>query len=808
MSKRANDNTGKALFVLLLLSLWVTTGCNTTKNLKDGQYLLRQNSIKLKYQQNITRKGELKDNIQKVIDQKPNHYFLGMFPVKLWLYNMNPKKYEKDTINFQLKSNTVERPIIFDSSLMRRSAQNIKSYLYNQGYFYAQVKDTVKFKKKKAYITYDIKTGFSYLINKVDFSSGVADSAIKQFIDDTKDESFLQKGSDFSFSLFESERSRITSVLRDKGYFKFSQENILFELDTANKALLRGADNPFESAINFIALQKNAKRPTTDIKVIISKEDEPDAYKRYVISKVEMYPDYKSRSDLRDSTMIRKEYGRIAFKYHDYYVHEKVLQKHIYLTPGKYYSQTDYDNTITKLNELGIFQFLRVSFREDTSLGNRFLICRIEANKNQKHTLATNYEVSNGTNYLFGTSLTETFRDINVAKGANLLTITANGGIELPPDTGNHYFKNLFIQTKYYGLNASLDFPKFIAPISASKFSTTNLPHTIISIGTNLIDRVDYFTLVNDNLNFKYNWRETPTKTWDFSPAFINIIRLPKESDSFKARLDQNEFLRNSYKENFIEGENLSFTFSNQERKHGQNYSYLSAGVEEAGALLSAVNGVGASLNDLFRIKYAQYTKFDLDAKHYFSRPHSTFVLRFNAGVGLPYGQSSALPYIKQYYAGGPYSLRGWRIRSLGPGSSNDSSVLNNSIYIDRTGDIKLEFNSEFRFDIVQLFAGFIKLNGAFFADAGNIWLARKDPGFPGGEFKFSTLGQDVATDVGAGARFDIASFITLRFDLAFPIKKPYVFENSGWVVNQINFGDPTWRSNNLVLNIAIGYPF
>ncbi|MBS1690511.1 MAG: BamA/TamA family outer membrane protein, partial [Bacteroidetes bacterium] len=332
--------------------------------------------------------------------------------------------------------------------------------------------------------------------------------------------------------------------------------------------------------------------------------------------------------------------------------------------------------------------------------------------------------------------------------------------------------------------------------------------HTIISIGTNLIDRVDYFTLVNDNLNFKYNWRETPTKTWDFSPAFINIIRLPKESDSFKARLDQNEFLRNSYKENFIEGENLSFTFSNQEKKHGQNYSYLSASVEEAGALLSAINGVGTSLNDLFQIKYAQYTKFDLDAKHYFSMQHAVFVLRFNAGVGLPYGQSTALPYIKQYYAGGPYSLRGWRIRSLGPGSSNDSSVLNNSIYIDRTGDIKLEFNSEFRFDIVQLFAGFIKLNGAFFADAGNIWLARKDAGFPGGEFKFSTLGQDVATDVGAGARFDIASFITLRFDLAFPIKKPYVFENNGWVVNQINFGDPTWRANNLVLNIAIGYPF
>ena len=808
MSNKVTDNKGRALFVLLLLSLWVTTGCHTTKTLAPGQYLLRQNSIRLKYEQNVTRKGELKDNIQKVIVQKPNNYFLGIFPIKLWLYNLNPRKYEKDTINFQLKSHTVERPIVFDSSMMRRSAQNIKNYLYNQGYFYAQVNDTVKFRKKKAYISYNIKTGFAYIINNVDFASSVKDSAIRHFIADTKDQTYLQKGADFSFSLFESERSRITSVLRDHGYFKFSQDNILFQMDTVSKTLLRGADNPFESAVNFIAQQKAHRRPTTDIQIIISKEDEPDAYKRYVISKVEIYPDYASRKDLQDSTMITKSVGGMTFKYHDYYVHDKVLQKHIYLTPGKYYSQTDYDNTITKLNELGIFQFLRVTFREDTTNGENLLTCRIEANKAQKHTLATNYEVSNGTNYLFGTSLTETFRDINIAKGANLLTITANGGIELPPDTGNHYFKNLFIQTKYYGLNASLDFPKFIAPIAANRFSSVNLPHTIVSVGTNLIDRVNYFTLITDNLNFKYDWHETPTKTWDLSPAFINIIRLPNESDSFKARLDQNEFLRNSYKENFIEGENLSFTFSDQDKKHGRNYSFVNAGVEEAGALLSAINGVGASLNDLFKIKYAQYTKFDLDAKHYFSMQRAVFVLRFNAGIGIPYGQSTALPYIKQYYAGGPYTMRGWRIRSLGPGSSNDSSVLNSTEYIDRTGDIKMEFNSELRFDIAQLFAGFIKLNGALFADAGNIWLARKDPGFPGGEFRFSTLGQDVATDIGAGARFDIASFVTLRFDLAFPVKKPYVFQNNGWVFDQINFGDPTWRANNLVLSVAVGYPF
>lgn len=150
--------------------------------------------------------------------------------------------------------------------------------------------------------------------------------------------------------------------------------------------------------------------------------------------------------------------------------------------------------------------------------------------------------------------------------------------------------------------------------------------------------------------------------------------------------------------------------------------------------------------------------------------------------------------------------MRGWRIRTLGPGSYYDSTKQVD--YIDLTGDIKLEMNAEYRINIAQLFSGAIKMNGAAFADAGNIWLAKPDKSYPGGEFQFSTLGQDIAADVGAGLRFDVASFLTFRLDLAMPVKKPYVSTNSGWVFNQIDFKDPTWRTNNLIFNFAIGYPF
>ena len=175
--------------------------------------------------------------------------------------------------------------------------------------------------------------------------------------------------------------------------------------------------------------------------------------------------------------------------------------------------------------------------------------------------------------------------------------------------------------------------------------------------------------------------------------------------------------------------------------------------------------------------------------------------------MGLPYGQSSTLPYIKQYFAGGPYSLRGWRIRTLGPGSYYDSKTdtLNQ---IDRTGDIKLELNGEYRFPITPLFAGAVKMNGAVFADAGNIWLSKSDSSYRGGELSMRSLGQDIAADMGVGARFDIASFLTFRLDLAVPVKKPYIHSNSGWVFDQVDFSNPSWRANNLILNISIGYPF
>ena len=799
---RRNGNATINQFVLLLMAVLLVYGCGSTRHLPEGKYLLRKNVIDLKSDNVVYNKGEIKDNLLHLAVQKINDKTIGL-PLKLWLYNLQYKKLHNkpDTALSKL----VEKPVLYDSSTLAKSTMNMRNYLFNLGYFYARVKDTVVIKHKKATVNYKINMGYNFLINKVSYSiddSGIANIVLKDSVN-----THLNKNKVYSLGLIDEERSRIAALVRSKGYYNFNQDNIRFELDTMDKTFLKDVENPLENAINFISATKASRKPTTDIIVYITaKKDYANLH--YKLGKITVYPDYAGAADLQDSGMITEEINGVEFKYHERFVSPKVLAARIFFHTGKTYSQEDYDKTIAKLNELGVFQYIRMPLAENNT--DSILTCNIFLNRNKKLDFGATVETSSGSTYQLGSSAAVSFRNKNFEKGANLLTLSLNGGVELSyeDNQGKSFFDHFGLLTEYYGVNASLDMPKFLAPVPSSLFDNSNLPHTIFTGGTNVIDRVQYFTLINTSAAFKYSWRQSREITWEFTPAFINIIRLPRETDTFKSDLNNNAFLKDSYKQDFIEGENITFLYNNMERRGGKNYFRLKMSIEEAGGLLGGLNSLGYALNDLFKIQYAQYVKYDIDAQRFINLKHSLFALRFFGGLGIPYGQSTVLPYIKQYFVGGPYSLRGWPIRSLGPGSYYDPAQAGNSNTLDRTGDIKLEFNAEYRFPVAPLFAGAVKFNGAFFTDMGNIWLAKKDTAYSGGQFAFNTLGQDIAMDIGAGARFEIASFLTLRLDVAIPVKKPYVLNNDGWVWKQIEFADPTWRANNVVVNLSIGYPF
>ncbi|RYE18545.1 MAG: hypothetical protein EOP51_21760, partial [Sphingobacteriales bacterium] len=630
MAQRRN---GFVFIVACTLLLIAAVGCNSTKHLKEGQHILRSNSVKLKSDKSITQKGELKDNIEGLIVQKPNTYFLGVFPYKLWLYNNRFEKYQRDTNNFQVKSKTVEPPVIYDSASKEKSAINIKGYLFQQGYFYSQVSDTTRFRGKRAYVTYKVTTKTNYLINEV--TTDIPDSAIAQIVRDNVSETRLKKKTEFSYPLLQEEQSRITSVMRDYGYYKFSNDNVTFVLDTLEDNYVRDVENPFETTLNLLSFQKRSKKPTLNIRIILRADEDPKAFQKYAINRVRVFPDFVGREDTRDSSMVEKTLGGLTFRYHDYYVHEKVLLSHIFMEPDKYYSQSNYDQTISKLNELGIFQTSRIILSDDTTRndGANWLNCTIILTPGKKLDVNTNLEGSTGSTYAAGSAATISFRNRNLGRGANLITLTLSGGIELRNDSSATRFIDKFkLLTRSAGFNTSLDMPKFVVPFGIKNFSKRTTPRTVFGAGINVLDRVTYFNLINTSASITYKWKETKTKSWEVSPMFINDIRLPYISDTFKQRLAENSFLRNTYKQTFIEGESIAFIFSDKDKRFGRNYSYLRLAFEEAGGIMKGLTSVfGSNSTD-----FSQYVKFDFDAEHFFTLPSSMFAFRFYGGIGKP----------------------------------------------------------------------------------------------------------------------------------------------------------------------------
>ncbi len=801
-------SNGWRLLLLLLAAVGLLQSCSSTRYLPEGAYLLRSNQVKLYAPPEVKEKATLTDNLSSLIAQKPNKRFLGI-PIQLYLYNLRHQKYQEDTANYQLQSGTAEKPVIFDSSLVRRSVQNMRAYLFNAGFFYAQVRDTVTLKSRKARVAYRIETGPVYHIDSVSFD--VDDSLVRSFVRYDSAASLLREGALFNMQLLESERDRLTANMRNLGYYRFTNENISFEIDTffRRAALLKDtAPTP-----GFVADSVRAVRDgRLAVRVVVQRGDDAAAYKRYQIGRILVFPDFRDRSDYTNPALLGKRLNDIVFRYHDYWLKEEVIYRNIFLDSGSLFSQRAYDQTITQLNDLGVFQYVRIGLQEDTSIPDRNVLnCGIFMNPTLRYDFNTNFEVSSASTYTAGTAVSFGIRNRNVFRSANQLSITATTGIELIYDErrSNDFFRKFFTQSRNLGINTSLTVPRFLVPFRLNRLSKNFLPRTVFSLGSNLLDRANYFTLNNTAASLTYRWRQTPTQIWELTPLFVNIFRLPSISGDFQQRLDTNTFLANSYRNVTIVGENLAFTFSNNEQKKGRDYTYARFSVEESGGLLYGAAAVtSGELRTRMLDNAASYVRLDADLRHFLSWGRKVLAMRLAAGVGLPYGNNNSLPYAKQYFGGGAYSIRGWRVRTLGPGAYYAPDTGQASSYlIDRTGDIRIETSAELRFDLFRLFSGGVKFAGATFADAGNVWLARPNASYPGGEFRFSQLYQDIAASVGAGLRLNFGDFIILRVDGAVPVKKPYL-PNGGWVFKDIRLADPTWRANNLVLSFAIGYPF
>ncbi|HEY0274316.1 MAG TPA: BamA/TamA family outer membrane protein, partial [Chitinophaga sp.] len=472
-----------------------------------------------------------------------------------------------------------------------------------------------------------------------------------------------------------------------------------------------------------------------------------------------------------------------------------VFDRIMMLEPDSLYRLRKHDATLQRLVSLGTFKFIKAQFRpysRDSSLLNATFFLT----PYPKHSLQFELRGTSKSNNFVGSEIAVSTKNRNWLHSATLLELNLSGGFEVQ-NGGQNIGKNS------YTLKGELaaTFPRFITPFRLNPV-TPFVPRTRISAAYELWSQQDLYKLNSFNLQAQYIWKQSRYVSHTLSPISITFVLPTDTTAAYDSIIHYDPSQRAALEKQFILGSNYTFTYNNQNDKRVHGF-YFSANADIAGNLagLFLKKNQGDTAKAILGVPIAQYVRFQVDGRYYWRLSRNvTWVNRVFAGYGLPYGNSRQLPFIKQYFTGGSNSLRAFRARTLGPGSYRLPDSISRYI-ANESGDIKLELNSELRMHLVSI------LNAALFVDAGNIWNQKYIPDQPGSEFHLSNVPAQTAVGAGVGLRVD-ASIVVVRLDLGIPLRKPWLDPGQRWVFNQIDFGDGAWRKENMVLNIAIGYPF
>ncbi|MDW7692694.1 BamA/TamA family outer membrane protein [Flammeovirgaceae bacterium SG7u.111] len=717
--------------------------------------------------------------LREELTPTPNLKILGSRPLA-WLYNILPEPKKKNSfVNF-LKEKIGSKPVLLENITPGRVKLNLERKLYNNGYLLNKASFEIVEKEKTGKVVYTVELKRPYFFNEIHYPSD--STSITEEISLTQQGTTLLKGQQFNMDALSEELIRIEKLIKDKGYYYFNADFMHYKVDTtvgnnhlANVYLSLKKDVP-EQAKEIYTLGDTYVNPEYQLNEI--NEDTIEA--SYSIDTLQL----GSYKYIRKSDMFRPE----------------IILDNVFLEKGSIYKRSEHTRTIDRLNGLQTFSFVNVRFAQPDSSNNMDTYIMLVPQKSKS--LSAELGLVAKSNSFAGPGLQLNYRSRNLMGGGEMLNLGFGSSFE------TQYGGNVEDNVNSIGLNftASLTIPRFITPFKITSLSKNYVPNTQIKASLERLIRTNLFSMTSFTTSFGYRWRETITTTHEFNPLSISSVVLGETTDKFRELLEENPLLKRTYEEQFIIGSNYVYNYTNQLEKNSGTSFFFEGRIDLSGNLLymvqSAISDTEPSPNNPFSIfgtPYSQFVKLSVDPRYYFSiNERNKLVTRLFAGVAAPIGNSSTIPYVKQYYAGGNNSIRAFRARSLGPGSY---VVPDSLLYkIDLTGDIKLEANVEYRFDIYSM------IKGAVFVDAGNIWLYNAADERNGANFT-SDFYKEIALGTGFGLRLD-ASLFVLRFDLAFPLRNPARAEYDRWEIKEINPLDKDWRKDNLILNIAIGYPF
>ncbi|KIC62602.1 translocation and assembly module lipoprotein TamL [Chryseobacterium taiwanense] len=752
--------------------------CSNTKFLKEGQMLYTGAEVKI--ENDTLSKKERKDlqtALEANLTPKPNSTFLGLRP-KLYFYNIAKEPKKEKGFNYWLKYKMGEKPVLLSDVDREFNKDIIQNYSENKGYFNARATyDTVS-KNKKAQVIYTLRPGSRYLISNVKFQKD--SSLVNKEIQNLTDKTFLKNNDPFDLDVIKNERERIDNGLKERGFYYFHPDNIIVQADST--------------------VSKNHK---VELNVKL-KDDTPDlSTQQFSIDKVIVFPTYNIQDVRNGKYKIPMDADSLSkYAYKDIYVIDpqhkfkpKIFDRALYFKKGDLYNRTNHNLTLNRLISLGVFKFVKNEFITSDSLQHKFdtyyLLTPREIQSLRLEALGR----TNSANYA-GSELNLNWTHRNFFRGAEQFKAAVYGAFDFQMG-GPENAKNLFRA----GTNVQLSIPRIVAPFRFNS-SSAFVPRTNITLGYEFQNRTEYYTLNTFTGSFGYVWKENARKEHDLKILDVTYVSPAKVTELYKEISAKSEAMQRVVDKQLIFGPTYSYTYTNTMLSKPTTIYYKGT-LDLAGNITGLVTG--ANVRDgkektIFGVPFSQYAKIENDFRLYHKFTEKTsLATRFIAGLAYPYGNSEHIPFSKQFFSGGSNSVRAFRARTLGPGSF-DPRTIEAGYYFDQSGDIKLELNAEYRANLYKF------LNVAVFADAGNVWLINEDADRPGAKFSKEFL-SEVAVGAGVGLRLDF-SILILRLDLAMPLRVPYYEKKDRWTFDRINFGDSNWRKDNLILNIAIGYPF
>lgn len=732
-------------YIYIFISSVILMSCSGTKYVSDGSYLLNSVNVQVDDRYTDIDPGMLKSYVR----QKENSKWFSAAKIPLGIYSLSGRDTTK-WINRTLRA-MGEEPVVFDSIQSEESSKSLCSELQNKGYLGAYVKLDKQYKrKKKVDISYILYPGERYFIQSIKYD--IQDSLLAKFAEIT-DESkrLLHQNMQFNASLLDNERKRITEYLVNNGYYKFNKDYISYLADTISGS--RGIDLT-------LVLREYRTRTNADT-----------LHSRYRIGNINYFNGEAPSAPIN--------------------LRNKVLRNNTFIESGDYYSASRLGRTYNRLGRLQAIKYTNIGFveRPDSML----LDCNIQISTNKPNTISFQPEGTNTAGDL-GAAASLMYQNRNLFRGSELFSIELRGAFEAIRGLDGYNNDNF----EEYTVETSLMFPRFIAPFLSQSFRRRINATSEIALMYDLQNRPEYHRRVL-SAAWRYKWNDAAHHDkYQIDLLDINYVFMPWISTKFREdylddNTNRNAILRYNYEDLLI----MKFGF----RYNYNNGLYaIKANVETAGNLLGALSNVANfKKNDqgqykVFNIAFAQYVKGDIDFTKYF-KFDNTNTLVFHAGLGIayPYGNSSILPFEKRYFSGGANSVRGWSVRSLGPGRYVGKN--GNIDFINQTGDIKLDLNIEYRTYL------FWKLDGALFVDAGNIWTFRDYKDQPGGQFDITEFYEQLAVSYGLGFRLNFDFFI-LRFDMGMKAIDPAYVGSAHYPITRPRF------SRDFAFHFAVGMPF